>query len=513
MDTQTNGPGGAAHGAGSPRIVIIGGGFGGLCMAIRLKQAGIDSFTLIEKAGDIGGTWRDNTYPGACCDTKAFAYCYSFEQKTDWSRKWVPWSEILGYMHQCVARHGLEKHCRLGTEITEAVYDDARNVWNLLTSTGESITTDVVVTATGQLNRPSVPRIQGQDCFEGTAFHSARWDHDAELAGKRVGVIGNAASAIQFIPEIARDAARVEIFQRSANWMIRRGNRPYSKLAHRILGSSQWLSRLYRSWIWAYYEFFIYPIILGWPGFRHAGEWLARRAIRRDVADPGLRARLVPDYPIGGKRILVSDDYYPSLNRPNVTVCFEPIERISPSGVVTIDGAEHALDAIIYGTGFRSTEFLAPMEIRGRDGRSLAKQWRSAGPEAYLGITVPGFPNLFMMYGPNTNLGHYSIIFMLERQAHYILECLKLKARRGSARMEVRADVCRRFNDRLQKQLAKTAWARVDHSWYMDKGRITNNWSRSTSAYWWQTRRVRESDFEFAPASDSENLQPGLAAR
>ncbi len=499
--------------AGSPRIVIIGSGFGGLCMAIRLKLAGIDTFTIVEKAADIGGTWRDNTYPGACCDTKAFAYCYSFEQKTDWTRKWVPWSEILDYMRHCVARYGLEPHFRFHTEIAETSYDDVRDQWRLTNADGDTLTADVVITATGQLNRPSVPNIDGQDHFEGVSFHSARWNHGVPLADKRIGVVGNAASAIQFIPEIAKTAAHVEIFQRSANWMIRRGNRPFKELEQRMLGGARWLSRLYRTWTWAYYEFFIYPIILGWPGFRHAGEWLARRTIRQEVADPGLWDRLVPEYPIGGKRILVSDDYYAALNRSNVNICFDDIERISRAGIVTGNGDEHPLDVIIYATGFKSTEFLAPMEVRGRKGRSLTEQWGAAGPEAHLGITVPGFPNFFMMYGPNTNLGHYSIIFMLECQARYIVQCLEMKARRSSARVEVREDVCRQFNDRLQKKLADSVWARVDHSWYMDKGRITNNWSGSTSAYWWHTRRVRESDFELAPSGESRVPQSRLAAR
>jgi cation diffusion facilitator CzcD-associated flavoprotein CzcO len=476
-------------------------------MAIRLKQAGFTDFTLIEKAGDVGGTWRDNTYPGACCDTKAFAYCYSFEQKTDWSHKWVPWREILAYMRHCVQKYGLEPHLRLGREVSSASFDEASDQWTVHTAGGETYTAKVLVSCVGQLNRPATPAIEGQNDFAGPSFHSARWDHAVELDGRRVGVIGNAASAIQFIPEIAEQAARVTVCQRSANWMIHRGNRPFSNLEKRLFGGSRLLSRLYRSWIWAYYELFIYPVIRGWPGFRHAGEWLARRAIRVDVDDPVLRDHLVPDYPIGAKRILVSDDYYTSLTRANVDLVTDGIRRITPSGIVTRNGATHGLDVIIYATGFRSTEFLAPMDIRGRGGRSLQDSWAEYGAEAYLGMTVPGFPNFFMLYGPNTNLGHYSIIFMLERQAGYVLACLNRLAANGSATIEVRDEVSRRYNDELQQRLARSTWARVDHSWYMDRGRITNNWPGSTTAYWWRTRRVRDGDYTFVAAEDIPRSQ------
>ena len=491
-----------------PRVLIVGAGFGGLCMAMRLKQAGINAFTVLEKAADIGGTWRDNTYPGACCDTKAFAYCYSFEQKTDWSHKWVPWSEILAYMRHCVDKYGLGPHLRLGREVASAHFDETSGTWTVRTTGGETFTADVFVSCVGQLNRPAIPAIDGQEDFAGPSFHSARWNHGVDLDGRRVGVIGNAASAIQFIPEIARRAARVTVFQRSANWMIHRGNRPFSVFAQRLFSGSRLLSRLHRSWIWAYYELFIYPVIRGWPGFRHAGERLAKRAIRTDIDDPVLRDQLVPDYPIGAKRILVSDDYYTSLTRANVDLVTDGIHRITPAGVVTRNGANHELDVIIYGTGFRSTEFLAPMDIRGRDGRSLRDSWEETGAEAYLGITVPGFPNFFMLYGPNTNLGHYSIIFMLERQAGYVLACLERLAASDSTTMEVRDAVCRQYNDELQARLARSTWAKVDHSWYMDRGRITNNWPASTTAYWWRTRKVRDGDYVYAPARDTTSPQP-----
>ncbi len=498
-------------GRAGPRVLIIGAGFGGLCMALSLKRAGFDNFTILEKADDIGGTWRDNTYPGACCDTKAFAYCYSFEQKTDWTRKWVPWSEILAYMRHCVETYGLEPHLRLGREVAGARFDEASATWSVTTAGGEVFTAEVLVSCVGQLNRPAVPSIDGQNDFSGPSFHSARWDHDVELDGRRVGVIGNAASAIQFIPEIAKRAARVAVFQRSANWMIHRGNRPFRSFETCLFGASRLASRAYRSWIWAYYELFIYPVILGWPGFRHIGEWLARRALRADIADPVLRDHLVPDYPIGAKRILVSDDYFAALTRANVDLVTEPIRRIAPEGIVTRDGTRRDLDVIIYGTGFKSTEFLAPMDIRGRDGRSLRETWEATGAEAYLGITVPGFPNFFMLYGPNTNLGHYSIIFMLERQAAYVLACLGRLAARGSATMEVREEVCRQYNDQLQERLAASTWAKVDHSWYMDRGRITNNWPGSTTAYWWRTRRVRDRDYRYAPLPQAVHPQPQAA--
>ena len=474
-----------------PRIAIIGSGFGGLCLGIQLKKAGIHSFTIYEKAGRLGGTWRENSYPGAACDVPSFSYCFSFEQKTDWSRKWSPHDEILAYMEQCATKYGLGPHLRFGVEIEAAHFDAEAALWRLRTTGGEESEAEVLISCVGQLNRPHVPEIPGLERFRGERFHSARWNHDTDLTGKRVGVIGNAASAIQFIPQIAKQAAALTVFQRSANWMMPRGDRHYSEGEKRRFGRYPWLAKLYRWWIWAKLDV-RYPLIF------HAGSWAGRRMeklaeehIRSIVSDPELQRALLPDYPVGARRILISDDYYQALERENVEVITGGVDRVVENGIVPGGGGEtRELDVIILATGFESTKFLAPMEIHGLEGRSLQKEWEE-GAEAYLGLTVPHFPNFFMTYGPNTNLGHNSIIFMIECQAAYILQCIEHLRRGNADTLDLRPEVLRAWSARIQAELRKTVWAQTQHSWYKNQaGRITNNWSGTTTRYWWQTRKV-----------------------
>jgi cation diffusion facilitator CzcD-associated flavoprotein CzcO len=483
--------------AARPRIAIIGSGFSGLCVAIALQKAGFRSFTIFEKADRVGGTWRENSYPGAACDSPSFAYCFSFEQKTNWSRKWAPQSEILAYLEHCARKYDLLSQIRFGCEVASARFDDRRKLWRLRTTAGEEHEAEVLISGTGQLNRPYLPEIPGLADFAGTAFHSARWNHRCDLAGKDVAVIGNAASAIQFIPEIARLVRSLLVFQRSANWMVPKFDRPFTEREKARFTRHPWLARLYRWWIWLSFE-------IRWPVFRgnaflsRQSQRLATQHVLASVRDPVLQEALIPDYPIGGKRILISDDYYPALQRENVRVVTEPIERITPGGVVTRDGREQRADVLILATGFESTSFLAPMRIEGAEGRPLSDAWKE-GAEAYLGITVAGFPNLFLMYGPNTNLGHNSIVFMIECQTGYILDCLRQMRERGLAAIDVRRDAMRGFNAKLQHELAGTVWARTDHSWYKTKsGRITNNWSGPTIRYWWKTRRADLAVYDLA---------------
>lgn len=477
------------HGRRSPRIAIIGSGFGGLCMGIQLREAGIESFTILEKADRLGGTWRDNTYSGAACDSPSFIYCYSFELKTDWSRKWAPQAEILDYMQHCARKYDVLRHVRFGTEITAARFDAEAGVWRLSTAAGEAIEAEVLVSGVGQLNRPAYPAIPGLDRFQGVTFHSARWQHEHDLRGKRVAVIGNAASAVQFVPPIASVVQRLSIFQRSANWMIPKNDRVYGEREKRLYARFPGLARLYRWWLWLTYE-------LRFPFFRQnaflnrLAGWVAEKSMRQQVSDPALQSVLVPDYPVGGKRMLISDDYYWTLGRDNVELVTSAIERVTEHAIVTRDGRSHPADVLIVATGFQSTLFLAPMAIEGPDGRSLDDVWKG-GAEAYLGISVAGSPNFFMLYGPNTNLGHNSIIFMLECQVHYILTCIRALADRDLAYIDVRPEVMRAYNQRLQAVLERTVWARTDKSWYKRAdGRITNNWSGPTIAYWWRTRRA-----------------------
>jgi cation diffusion facilitator CzcD-associated flavoprotein CzcO len=477
----------------TPRIVIIGSGFSGLCLGIRLKQSGIESFTILEKADRLGGTWRENTYPGAACDLMSFAYCFSFEQRTDWSRKWSPQEEILEYMDHCAEKYGILPHVRFGTEVVGARFDEDAGVWRIRTAQGrregEEIEAEVLVSGVGQLHRPLFPKIPGLGQFEGDVFHSAEWNHGADLTGKRIGVVGNGASAIQFIPEIAGDAEHLTVFQRSANWMAPRGDREYTEREKERFTRHPWLAKLYRWMIWARQEL-MFPVFLGNEFMAKRWRALALENMHGHIKDPELRRVLTPDYPVGGKRILIHDSYYPALARENVEVTTSAIAGAEEGGVVTADGRTHSLDVLIMATGFDTTSFLAPMTIEGLEGRILEKEWEG-GSEAYLGLSVSGFPNLFMMYGPNTNLGHNSIIFMIECQANYILQCVRRLADRDLRYLDLRPGPMRTFNEKLHRDLARTAWARTERSWYKtDSGKITNNWSGTTTRYWRATRRV-----------------------
>jgi cation diffusion facilitator CzcD-associated flavoprotein CzcO len=480
-------------------IAILGAGVSGLCTAIQLKKAGIDSFTVFEKSDAVGGTWNDNTYPGACCDVPSHLYSFSFEPNPAWSRAFSPQPEIQRYLHGCAEKHGVLPHIRFGTEIAGATFDEARGQWRIRMTTGEEVVADAIVSGLGQLNRPHFPDIPGLGAFEGTSFHSARWNHDCDVTGKEVAVVGNGASAIQFVPEIAKTAAKVTVYQRSANWIIPRNDRAFSAAELDRFRRNPWLVRALRSFIWFMLEIRFFAFFRdSW--FSKRMTRLATENLHAIVSDPALRAKLTPDYPIGCKRILISDDYYQSLLRPNVEVVTEPIARFERDAVVTADGTRRRADVAIFGTGFETTTFLAPLAIEGRRGAKLDFVWRD-GAEGHLGICVPGFPNFFMLYGPNTNLGHNSIIFMIECQVHYVVRCLRELGRRGARFMDVRGDVTARFNAELQRKLAKTTWTAGCASWYKnDAGKVVNNWSGFTTDYWLRTRRPRASDFEFAPA-------------
>jgi len=472
----------------TPTIAILGAGVSGLCMGIALKRAGFDAFTIYEKSDRLGGTWYENSYPGAGCDVPSHLYCFSFEPNPDWSRKFSLQPEIQRYLHHCATKYGVLPHVRFGTEIAGARFDAAAGVWRIRTRAGEEIAATVLVSGTGQLNRPFVPAIPGLDDFQGVRFHSARWRHDQDLRGKRVAVIGNGASAVQFIPPVAAVAKRVNVFQRTANWVIPRNDRAYRGVEKALFRYVPMLLKLYRWLIYLQLEVRFFAFFKGsWLGGRI--QQAATEYLHSLIADPALREKLTPDYPVGCKRILISDDYYQALARPNVDVVTSPITRVTRDGVVTADGATHAADAVIFATGFESTSFLAPMEIAGPDGRTLGDAWCD-GAEAYMGVAVAGFPNLFLLYGPNTNLGHNSIIFMIECQVRYVVQCIRRLARERTRTLAVRPDAMTAYNAELQHDIKQTAWDAGCTSWYKTAaGKITNNWSGFTLQYWWRTRR------------------------
>ncbi|MET8763619.1 NAD(P)/FAD-dependent oxidoreductase [Lentzea sp. NPDC004782] len=469
------------------QVAIIGAGFSGLCMAITLKQAGIP-FTVYEKADDLGGVWRDNTYPGAGCDVPSYLYSYSFATWRDWSRAYPGQPEVLHYLQDIADRYGIRSHIRYGTEIIDAHYDAVNQRWVLHSTDGRQHDAHVLVPAVGQLNRPKYADYPGQADFTGTTFHSARWNHDHDLTGRDVGVIGTGPSAVQFIPSIAGKVRSLTVFQRSPNWVMPKWDYRYGP-GHRALFTTA-LGRLgYRGAWYLVGETVLYSAIRG-GRLGKLVEHLCERQLRTQIQDPHLRAKLTPGFPLGCKRILISDDYYPALARKNVDLVTEKIVRFTSSGVLTADGSEHRVDTLIHGTGFTATDFLAPMTITGRDGRRLREDTWADGAAAHLGMTVPGYPNLFLLYGPNTNLGNNSVILMIEAQTRYIRDCLTAMARTGRREIEISQHAHQRYQHGLATALEATVWQAGCDSWYKtDTGKITNNWPYRAGRYRRQTRR------------------------
>ncbi len=472
-----------------PSIGIIGAGFSGLCVGKGLRDAGFDDLVIFEKGERVGGTWRDNVYPGAACDSPSFHYCYSFEPKADWSRKWARQPEILAYIEQCARKYDLVRHLRLNTEVTAATWSEERRGWDVRTADGKTTRVDVLVSAVGQLNRPYTPPLRGLADFEGPRFHSAQWDRSFDPTGKRIAVVGTAASAVQLVPEVGKVASQLFVLQRSPNWIFPKQDRVYGDREKALYRLSPTMAKLHRWWLWLGHEL-RFPVLLMKPWAQRQALSIATKHLEAQVPDPDLRRLLTPSYPIGAKRILITDDYYPALLRENVKLVTEAIDHVDRSGIVLASGDRVDVDAIVLATGFETTTFLAPMTLRGTNGRSLHDAW-SNGAEALLGMSVAGFPNLFLMYGPNTNLGHNSIIFMLECQTRYILDCLKQMRREGLTAIDVRADEMEAYNQAVQAALAGTVWASVSESWYKNSaGRIVNNWPHTTTTFWWRTRRA-----------------------
>ncbi|HEY1569243.1 MAG TPA: NAD(P)/FAD-dependent oxidoreductase, partial [Solirubrobacteraceae bacterium] len=396
----------------SPQILIVGAGFGGVAAAIELRRHGFDDVTILEGAPDLGGTWFYNSYPGAACDVPSHLYSFSYEQRTSWSRLCSPQQEILSYLRGVAGDHGVTNLIRFSQRVRDCAFDAVKGRWTVQTEPGERYEADVLILATGQLNRPSIPDLPGRDTFAGHSFHSARWDHDYDLHGKRVAVVGTGASAVQFVPEVAHQAAHLSVFQRTGNWFMPRRNHVYPPLVRAAIRHVPGLQRLRRSFLFHYCE----SLTMAIRHPRTVGRLTGMRSaafMRRQLPDAELRARVWPDYTFGCKRVLFSSHYLPTLGRPNVELVTEPITQITETGLVTADGHRHEVDCIIWGTGFKATEFVAPARVTGADGRTLDETW-SGGAHAHLGLAVPGFPSMFLVYGPNTNTSGGSIIFYHE---------------------------------------------------------------------------------------------------
>jgi cation diffusion facilitator CzcD-associated flavoprotein CzcO len=464
------------------RVAIVGSGFSGMGMAIALLEDGEHDFVMLETASDLGGTWRDNTYPGCACDVASHMYSYSFAPNPDWSRAFASQPEIWKYQLDVAERYGLRRYLRTDAEVLGATWDDAEQRWTVETARG-TVRARFLVSGTGPLCEPKYPAIPGLERFAGTAFHSARWDHDYDFRGKRVAVIGTGASAIQFVPAIQPDVAKLTLFQRTPPWVLPRPDRPISGVERFLFRNVPLTMRLARLALYLRHESFVLPFRYVRP-LRGLPRRVALQHLQRQVSDPVLRVKLTPSYDVGCKRTLLSNDYLRALDQPNADVVTSGIREVREHSVVDHDGVEHEVDAIVYGTGFHVTDQPIADRVRGRDGRLLADKW-APGMEAHKGTTIPGFPNLFMLVGPNTGLGHNSIIYMIESQTHYVMQALRTAQHQRIGALEPRQAVVDAENEAIQRRLEGTVWNDGGcASWYLDaRGRNTTLWPDFTFLY------------------------------
>ncbi len=482
---------GPPDGADHHRVVIIGAGFAGIGLAVRLQAEGVDDVVILEKEDDLGGTWYVNTYPGCQCDVPSHLYSLSSEPNTEWTRTFAPQPEIEGYLRTVAERTNVKRLIRFNAEVTGARWDAGARRWRITTPDGD-VTADLCVMASGFLSTPSTPSIDGLDRFGGTVFHSARWNHDHDLSGERVAVIGTGASAVQFVPRIQPEVRHLSVFQRTPPWVMPRPDRAFSSGERWLYRHSPLAMRVSRARIYWARELMV-VMLTKEPRLARYASAPARRHLADQVTDADLRARLTPDYLLGCKRVLLSNDYYPALDRPNVDLITEPIRAVTRHAVVTADGGEHPVDTIIFGTGFAVAEPPMAERVHGADGRSLAEHW-AGSPSAYLGTTLAGFPNLFVIVGPNTGLGHSSMVFMMESQFNYVVDALKTMTARAIDSFSVHPGAVDAFNVEIQAKLARSVWSSGCSSWYLDgTGRNSTLWPDFT---WRYRRRTRRFDVE-----------------
>lgn len=468
-----------------PRVehLIIGSGFGGLCAAIKLQQDGFTDFVVLERGSDVGGTWRDNTYPGAACDVPSQLYSFSFALNPNWSRSFSPQPEIQSYLQRVARRSGTLDRFVFDTSVEDAVWDDAAQEWVVQTTRGQ-VRARTIVSAAGGLSEPRLPDIDGIDSFAGEIFHSARWNHRASLKGKRVAIIGTGASAIQIVPEVQKVAAHLDVYQRTAPYVLPRHDRPYGGLERLLFKHVPLVQRAYRTAIYWGRECYV-PAFTRFPKLAYPAKALALGNLAKAVSDPVLKAALTPAFEIGCKRILISNTYYPAIAADNVDLVTDPISAITPTGIVTADGTEREIDVLIVATGFHTTDLPIADHIVGRYGKTLAETWADGGMAAYKGTTVHGFPNLFFIVGPNTGLGHSSMVHIIESQVTYIRACLQAMRSEGYAAIEPTRDAQEQWNDDIQRRMRPTVWNTGGcASWYLDEhGKNTVLWPRSTFAF------------------------------
>ncbi len=474
-------------------VAIVGSGFGGLGMAIRLKQEGIEDFVILERAQDVGGVWRDNSYPGCACDVQSHLYSFSFAPNPGWTRSYSQQGEIHAYLRDCAEKFGLRPHLRFGHTLRNATWDDAQQRWLLETSEGD-FTADVFICGVGALSEPAIPQLPGAERFEGKVMHSARWDHGYDLTGRKVAVIGTGASAIQFIPEIQPRVGQLFVYQRTPPWVMPRHDRAIRAPMRRLYQAVPLAQQLMRGLIYVLREL----LVLGFmnPWILQRAQRIALRHLKRSVPDPVLRAKLTPNYTMGCKRVLVSDNYFTSLTHPNVEVITEAIQEVRPRSIVTADGREREVDTLIYGTGFQVTEMPIAHQVRGRGGRTLAEVW-AGSPKAHLGTTVAGYPNLFVLMGPNTGLGHSSVVMMLESQFEHVLGALRYLEGRGLAAVEPTPEAQDVFVRQVDTDMSGTVWKQGGcASWYLDgTGRNSTLWPGFTFAFMRRVEHFEPSEY------------------
>jgi cation diffusion facilitator CzcD-associated flavoprotein CzcO len=480
-----------------PSIAVVGGGFGGVGAAVMLKREGYEDVTVFEKGDRVGGVWRANTYPGAACDIPSHLYEFSFAPNS-WSRRFSPGPEIRAYIEGVARRFGVLERIRTGIEVKSASWDEQRRKWLLQTSVGPH-EADVLVTACGQLSAPKVPPLAGLEDFEGPAFHTAEWRHDVDLAGKRVALIGTGCSAIQVGPAIQPEVAQLDVYQRSPGWTLAKGDFAYTRSLRAVFRRLPVLHRLDRASVYAFQDlaaaaFTRHRWLL--PLFRMLGM----RQIKAAISDPELRRKATPSYEFGCKRVMLTDDWYPTLTRDNVELIAEGVDGVTPSGIRDSTGVERPADAIVFATGFASHDFVAPMAITGSDGLALESAWAEVA-RAYLGLSVPGFPNMFLLYGPNTNGGSGSVVNTIECGVGHLLAALREMERVGASRIEVSRAAAEDFDRELRTALAGTVWQSGCHNWYVDEnGNDPNNWPWTWTAFRRRTRELAPGAYELARA-------------
>ena len=480
-------------------VLIVGAGLGGLAAAIRLRASGVESLLVLERAMEVGGTWRDNVYPGCACDVPSHMYSFSFEPNTEWTRPYPQQAEIQNYILRVTDKYQLRPLIRFGTEVTALRWLAESACWRVEVAGGKPLQARHVVLATGPLNKPLVPDIPGVQDFAGVAFHSNQWRHDVDLQGRRVAVVGTGASAVQFVPEIAKQASQVHVFQRTAAWVLPRWDQPYGVLRR---WAYRWVPGLQRLSRWRVY-WFNEMVGMGFMGSLRMQALLRKLALHhlaRQVPSPVMQAALTPNFNPGCKRLLISNTWFPTLQQPHVQLHTQAVARVTPEGLVRADGTLTPCDVIVWGTGFKATEFVAPMQVFGeaQDGvvPELSAQWRTEPAATKLGIMVAGFPNLYLLVGPNTGLGHNSLIFMIECQMDYIVQALQHLRRSGRQTLRLRVAVANADYRELQDKMKSTVWSSGCHSWYQNaRGQIDTLWPGYTWQYWLQTRRFKADDY------------------